>query len=510
MLMLRELLSLANHYGTFLTLGLAVVARLVVLASPRRSAPRKRFRFAFSICLVHLVLLLIAACLTVLSPGVAGGARVGAALTGTLSVVTLASVALFEGLIRRVRPGLPSIVPDLLTTLAAFIGLMRTSSQLGFELSGVIATSAVLTAVIGLALQDTLGNALGGLALQLDSSVQVGDWVTLGEVSGRVSEIHWRYTAIETNNWETVIVPNSVLMRSQVVVAGRRQGEPLQVRRTVQFQVDFRHSPSDVIQVIERALVAQPIPHLADRPQPNCIATAFGDSQTHYAVRYWLNDLSSEDTTDSLVRNRIYYALARARIALSIPAQTLFVTEDDQARHAQKREAEHVRRLAALRRIDLFTELSEDEHTGLAERLHRAPFAKGETITREGADAHHLYMIMSGEVSVRVGGLDEAHEVGRLRSGDFFGEMALLTGERRRATSIALTDVDCYRIDALSFRTLLGQHPDLAERVALVLAERETGLVAAKERLGVSQRAQLKAQNERAFASKIRAFFNMD
>src|SRR4051812_18084682 len=111
MLMLRELLSLANQYGTFLTLGLALVARLVVLASPKRSAPRKRFRFAFSLCLVHLMLLLVATILTTLALGGASGARVGVALTATLASVTLGSVALFEGLVRRVRPGLPRIVP---------------------------------------------------------------------------------------------------------------------------------------------------------------------------------------------------------------------------------------------------------------------------------------------------------------------------------------------------------------------------------------------------------------
>jgi small-conductance mechanosensitive channel/CRP-like cAMP-binding protein len=435
---------------------------------------------------------------------------VGAALTGSLATVILGSVVVFEGLFRRVRPGMPRIVPDLVTTGAALIALIHTSSQLGFEVTGVIATSAVLTAVIGLALQDTLGNALGGLALQLDSSIRVGDWIAFGDVSGRVSEIHWRYTAVETNNWETIIVPNSVLMRAQVTVRGRRRNEPVQLRREIQFQVDFRSSPSDVTQVIERALTSQRISNVAQEPAPSCVASHFGDSQTQYTLRYFLTDLSAEEPTDSLVRNRIFYALARARMSLAIPAQTLFVTEDDQERHAQKRASEHARRVAALRRIDLFAQLSEEDVNELSERLSRAPFARGETLTREGADAHHLYMITTGDVSVRVGGLDERCEVGRLRAGDFFGEMALLTGERRNASAVALTDVDCYRLDAEAFRALLARHPNLAERVAKVLAEREMGLLAAKERMGAEQREKLKAQKERALLGKIRAFFELD
>jgi CRP-like cAMP-binding protein len=284
----------------------------------------------------------------------------------------------------------------------------------------------------------------------------------------------------------------------------------VQWRRWVHFQVDFRTSPSDVIQVIERALHAQTIPNVATQPAPNCIAVDFQESQTRYAVRYWLTNLVISDQTDSLVRNRIFYALARARIGLAIPAQTLFVTPDDQARHAQKREAEHTRRVAALHRIDLFAELSDGDLNELADRLERAPFARGETITREGADAHHLYIILSGSVSVRVGGLEEKREVGKLRAGDFFGEMALLTGERRSASCVALDEVDCYRLDAEAFRSLLGRHPDLANRVAQVLAERETGLVAAKQRLGSEQRELMRAQKERVLVRRIRDFFELD
>jgi small-conductance mechanosensitive channel/CRP-like cAMP-binding protein len=508
--MFQELFALTQQVGTPVALLLSVVARLTVLSSPKFSEPRSRFRFAFSIFLIHVTLLLSAMLLTSVHSPFAVGARVGAALTGSLATVTLGSVAVFEGIFRLVRPGMPRIVPDLVTTGAALVALIHTSSQLGFEVSGVIATSAVLTAVIGLALQDTLGNAMGGLALQLDSSIRVGDWITFGEIAGRVSEIHWRYTAVETNSWETIIVPNSVLMRAQVTVRGRRRGAPIQLRRSIHFQVDFRSSPSDVIQVIERALSTQRIPNVAQEPAASCVASDFGESQTKYTVRYFLTDLTADEQTDSSVRNRIFYALARGRMNLAIPAHTLFVTEDDQERHAQKRASEHARRVAALRRIDLFAQQAEEDLNELSERLSRAPFARGETLTREGADAHHLYMITAGEVSVRVGGLDERCEVGRLRAGDFFGEMALLTGERRNASAVALTDVDCYRLDAEAFRALLARHPSLAERVAKVLAEREMGLLAAKERMGSEQREKLKAQKERALLSKIKSFFELD
>ncbi len=183
--------SLAHQVGTPIALLLALGARFAVLASPKGSEPRARFRFAFSFLLLHLTLFAAALALGAVDAPLAKGARLGAALSGTLASVTLGSVLVFEGLARRIRPGLPSIVPDLLTMVAAFVAVLHTSSQLGFELSGIIATSAVLTAVVGLAFQDTLGNALGGLALQLDSSIKVQGGRLLrrdGPAHGRATE----------------------------------------------------------------------------------------------------------------------------------------------------------------------------------------------------------------------------------------------------------------------------------------------------------------------------------
>ena len=136
--------------------------------------------------------------------------------------------------------------------------------------------------------------------------------------------------------------------------------------------------------------------------------------------------------------------------------------------------------------------------------------AAGETLTREGGTAHHLYILVSGEVSVRVGGIAESNQVALLRAGEFFGEMALLTGEKRRATCIAVSNVDCYRLDWVAFRELLERHPELAEQVAAVLLERKAGLDVVRERVDGAQDDKHRADNQRDLVFKIRTFFNLD
>src|SRR5262249_23095172 len=157
----------------------------------------------------------------------------------------------------------------------------------GLNLGGLIATSAVVTAVIGFSLQDTLGNVMAGLALQLDGVLEVGHWIKIADTSGVVREIKWRSTLVETRNRERVVIPNSVLVKGQFAIVGT-EGKPSRWRRWVYFNVDFRFTPSDVISAVTEALCAAPIEHAAADPVPQCILLELGDSFCRYAVRYWL------------------------------------------------------------------------------------------------------------------------------------------------------------------------------------------------------------------------------
>jgi small-conductance mechanosensitive channel/CRP-like cAMP-binding protein len=403
----------------------------------------------------------------------------------------------------------PRILRDVVAAVAAVISLIAVANRLGFPLSGVITTSAVLTAVIGFSLQDTLGNIMGGLALQMDNSIEVGDWVKVGDLRGRVAEIRWRYTAIETRNWETVIVPNGVLMKGQVIIEGRRSGQPVQARRWVYFNVDFRYQPSDVIAAVNEALQAAPIERVAVQPLPHCILMDLSESWGRYAVRYWLSDLAVDDPTDSVVRTRIYFALKRASIPLSMPAHAVFMTEENVERKQEKTRVDHERRLKALAAVDLFDSLDAETRARLADMLRYAPFCRGEAMTRQGAEGHWLYMVIEGEAAVRVAAEGVEKEIARLGPGKFFGEMSLMTGARRTATVVALDDVECYRLDKTAFQKIIHDRPELADAISAVLASRKAGLMAAQEGLDHDARERRLLEEKRAILHKIRDFFGL-
>jgi small-conductance mechanosensitive channel/CRP-like cAMP-binding protein len=429
-----------------------------------------------------------------------------------ISFVSVASSFIFDIVCAGIRLRPPRILRDLILAFA-YIGVAITSlTIIDVNVTGIVATSAVITAVVGLSFQDTLGNMMGGMALQMERAIAVGDWIRVDQQEGLVKEIRWRHTSIETRNWDTVIIPNSILMKSQVLVLGRRAGSPRQHRQWVHFNVDFRFPPSDVVDAVQTALRAEPIANIARTPQPDCVFLDFKESYAHYAVRYWLTDLAADDPTNSVVRTRIYFALKRVDIPFSIPAHSLFVTEDDAKRQQQKSAEVLNERAEALHHSDLFQSLTDEERTTLAAGLKYAPFVRGEAMTRQGADAHWLYLISKGEAEVRVSveGGKASDRVATLTGGDFFGEMGLMTGEPRSATVIALTDVECYRLDKETFQSIISSRPEIAEDISTVLASRRVELEAKREGLNDEAKKVRLRHHQSYLLERIQNFFTLD
>jgi small-conductance mechanosensitive channel/CRP-like cAMP-binding protein len=428
-----------------------------------------------------------------------------------VALTNLAAILLFDVVFRMFNFRPPGLLRDLILAAAYIVGVFAVLSRSGVDLAGIVATSAVMTAVIGFSLQDTLGNVMGGMVLQMERTINVGDWIRVDQLEGRVMEIRWRQTSIETRNWDTVVVPNSQLMKAQVVLLGRRSGEPRQHRMWVYFHVDFRYAPSHVIDVVEAALRAEPIANIAATPPPNCILMDFKESYASYAVRYWLTDMGPDDPTQSTVRSRIWFALRRAEIPMSIPAASLFVTEDKVKRRERKLHEEMDHRQEALQRIELFNTLTDAERQELAQHLHVAPFVRGEAITRQGGEAHHLYIMTRGEAEVRVSsdGSELSQRVATLKAGDFFGEMSIMTGAPRRATTIALSDVECYRLEKTAFHEILKRRPKLAEDISHVLARRAVELEAVKEGLNEEAKKRRVQSAQSDFLHRITQFFKI-
>lgn len=382
---------------------------------------------------------------------------------------------------RKTQRAPPRIFRDLTQAVVYVVVLMLTLRAIGVEPGSLLTTSALLTAVVGLSLQDTLGNMVSGLALQMQAPFVVGDFVQFDDDPlhvGRVTEVNWRATTIVNDDLVEVIVPNGHLAKVLI----RNYSRPSKIsRRSVSVQTPYEVSPDRVRQALLGAL--REVPSVLTEPAPWVRNTKFADSGIEFTVYFFTDDFERRVRTDSDVADRVWYALSRAGISIPFPIRTVHMHQVSEESEQRARDRELSRRHRALRSVDLFDVLSPDKHRALADKIVVRRFAPGEVIVWQGETSNELSIIDRGEVSVEIERRGKNAHVASLSAGHFFGEMALMTGEARKATVRAKTEVELFVVDHAAFQEAIADAPDVMARLAELLADRQAELeVVASER----------------------------
>jgi small-conductance mechanosensitive channel/CRP-like cAMP-binding protein len=407
--------------------------------------------------------------------------RAGFILCIGAAVIRLLGLFVFRVVFAVLRIHPPSILEEIIVVIAYFVWAMLQVHGAGVPLGEIITTSALATAVLAFAMQDTLGNILGGLALQWDHSLKVGDWVRIGDVEGKIVDVKWRAISLETRNWETVVIPNSVMMKNQFKVLGERTNEPVEWRRWIWFSVDYSSPPDQIIKLAEQAVNDAGIALVARQPAPNCLLMDIEHSTARYALRYWLTDLAKDDPTDSMVRQHIYAAMNRRRIRPAMPRQHFYLTNKDESYQQHKHDVEISHVIELLSAIDLFQSFSAAELETLAQRVEYRPYAATDVIFRQGDVDPYLYIITAGSVSVYVDdGSGEESCAFSLQPGEIFGEIGLMTGEPRAATVRADTALECYALGQRDFTDILLSRDSIIHEISAVVVSRQSALQKAR------------------------------
>jgi len=416
---------------------------------------------------IAVILLLTAVRVPTTSP--AGDRDYGALAIGiaaALVVTRLLDYVLFDVAFRlRRKHAAPALLRQIVSLLVfglAVVVLVRLI--LGVQLTGVIATSAVLSVVIGLALQDTLGNLFSGLALHLEKSVQVGDMVRFGETFGTVEELSWRAMKVRTMEGNVLLVPNSIASRERLEVFPR-PGRP--IARKLEVGLEYDLPPGKAREALEAA--GRDLPGIASFPEPAAYLKTFGDFSISYELRYWLEDYSRFLELDSQVRERVWYRLSREGIPIAFPLIRQWQWAAGALTPPSRRDAIE----AAISNVDLFALLSDEARGRVASGARERRFAPGETIVREGDRGSSMFVVKEGRLAVSAHGtVGQSQKLAVLEAGAAFGEVSLLTGDARTATVRALTEATLLEIDKATLAPILRENPSIVGLLELTMQER--------------------------------------
>jgi len=363
----------------------------------------------------------------------------------------------FDMFSRRRRVHAPVLLREIVSIVLFLVLLVwAVSTIFGTGFTAVLATGTVVAAVLGLALQETLGNLFAGIALHLEASFNVGDVIRTGEYHGVIESVRWRGTRLRTFNNSVVIVPNSMLARDRLEIFPRNNLNG----RVLQINIDPNAPPSVVLPILTQA--ASHVDGVANQIPAFARVGGFAESWLVYEIKYHTVDYSQRDRIDADIRKAVWSALRRNDLPLGTPVRR-FQRYAAPAPRQQPQSAEIADRLS---HIDVLSPLSAEELQSLASAARVHLFSQGETIIRQGNTGNSMFVLHAGTVSVRV----DDQEVARLGEGEFFGEMALLTGENRAADVVALSEVTSIEITKEALQAVL--HSGLIDAISAKVTER--------------------------------------
>jgi small-conductance mechanosensitive channel len=363
----------------------------------------------------------------------------------------------------------PKLVRDLGRFLLVLVGLAIVLSTVwGADLGALVTALGVGSIVIGLALQDPLGNLFSGVMLLFERPFAVGDWVRIGDTVGKVVEINWRAVHVLVRGTEIVVVPNSVLAKGSFSNLSRPTRDHAEVL-TLTFS--YSDPPNKVKRALTRA--AALTPGVLEDPPPQVQTSAYQDFSIAYKLIFRVADYAQMSAVRDELMSRIWYVVKRQGLTMPYPVQT----------HIQVSQAE----LDATERAPLPVEtLRRFPQLGLARvrdlgdgvsRRAVLSFARGERVVAEGECLPGLVLILSGQVSLAVrdtGG--QEREIARLGPGEFFGERSLLSVSASEVTATALEDLEVLVLEGESLQALIDQTPHAAREIGKVMESRRRAI----------------------------------
>jgi len=404
-------------------------------------------------------------------PRSAVGVRISETLvwiTLILAALSLLNVILFEGAPQGSwQAKVPKLFRDLGRFLLVLIGsAIVLSSVWGADLGGFLTALGVGSLVLGLALQDSLGNIFSGVALLFEQPISMGDWVEIGDSLGQVVEVNWRSVHLQTTNDDLRVIPNSELSKGQFTNFSR----PTPLHR-VEVPISFSYDdpPNRVRQLL--IATALEIPDVLSTPPPDVVVVSYGDFAINYKVQVFAPDYRTGDGIQDEINRRIWYLAKRHGLTMPYPVQQ----EVPYASTAPTPVQQGLASLRLLKSTPGFASLSSERLEQLLTECEVRSYATHEVVLHHMMPLDGLYLILSGEAELVVpDAAGRSCSLGVLLRGECFGEKSsLLHGRIAETTVLACDDLEVLVIPCERLQEVLVESPRLASDLAEVIEIRQ-------------------------------------
>jgi small-conductance mechanosensitive channel len=392
------------------------------------------------------------------------------------AALSLISAVLFkEAEANTWRARVPKLLIDLSQLVLVLLGTAIVLATVwNADLAGLATALGVSSLVLGLALQDTLGSIMSGIALLFERPFTVGDWLRIGELVGQVIDINWRSVRLQTLEREMVVIPHQVIAKETL----RNYSRPLRLHaERVKIGFSYDDPPNLAKQVLRSTAIATP-GILAD-PEPQIFTVSYDDFAITYEVKFFIEDYKDLETIRDRFMTRVWYAAQRKNLTIPFPTRTVYNFDA----LTSKTDSTSKKFVESLQSIPSFVSLTKEQEDldDLSQKLTLQHFGVGEKVVKQGYPGSALYFIIAGQAVISV--TDDTgrdHEVIKLSRGEFFGEMALFSGELSTVSVTAIDDLEVIVIYSNVVNKMIERQPSLAREIAQILEARRKAIQVAK------------------------------
>ncbi len=417
-------------------------------------------------------------------------------------LLTLVKVFLFSKSVgSNWRSRIPGLLVDIIRFAMVIIGTAFVVAGIwNKDLGGFLATLGIGSIVLGLALQDTLGSLMAGIALVIERPFTEGEWIRVGDLEGKVSEVNWRSVRLINRQNDVVIVPNSVLGKERIENLSR----PTKVHAQLKYVgFSYEDPPNKAKDVLLKTALATP--RILSSPPPAIRTKEYQDFSILYEIKFFISDLDNLQDIEGDLMTNIWYAAKRNGLVIPFPIRTVHKTEIPYA----PKTPSPPDLPGEIRKVPIFQSISDEELDIISQRAKVKYFAKGEIVVKQNDKGDSMFIICQGHASVSVKDQNSAvTQVAVLSPGNFFGEMSALSGESRTATVAATDDLELVIIDSITLKVLLDKHPQLAEKFSEIMENRKIELNELDINVPVLESANTQEKNV-AIIDRIKKFFSI-
>lgn len=420
-----------------------------------------------------------------------------------VGIAWVSRLVLVPVLTRGGRTALPRFVHQIaLIVISLFAILGYGSWEFGWDIDKFLAGSAVVSIVLGLALQETLGNFFSGLVMQASSPFSLGDWIICAGVEGRVVDMTWRAVTLHTPDDNFVHIPNATIAKEQIV---NYNTPTTATARVVRVGLEYELAPLEALEVLKAA--ALETPGVLATPEPYVYLEDYASSAIVYRVKFWINNPPMYPKIEHMVRLNIWYRLRQKGFNIPFQIQTVEMVNLDRKLQRIAREAAG-ERLRAIEATPLFASLSAAEKQTLAASSVDVLLAPGQVLMQQDAPGESFYLIRQGSVEVLIRQADGSQQsIATLGPGTYVGEMSALTGEPRTATVRAASSLACVEVRKQDLQAIIAANPAILESISLVIAKRNAERRAAMEHAPAKPAAV--AEQQRSLLGRMFRFFGL-